>query len=185
MAGLPQNQVPRTDLPGLEYISLAANAFASPQRRFAQALSSPEQTLPPAGTTAFDSSIQLVSRDWVADAGLYIHDVYAIFAPFSATDLGQFTIGGVRLFLSGAPAVGIYDIGFPALTTLTPQNAVVAIRDQFKMVTQRDITDMGDAPTGNLFLTSELQIKNDDPTVAHNFITRTVIIASLVRGLYR
>lgn len=184
MAGGVPTQIPRIDLPGLEFASLSGSTNVSIQGR-RRAFANSALTPVGAGLNGQATGQVILGTDFQAGSGIYLVDVWAFFSPGDPTGELSITAGVLRL-IAGAGGTLAYQLGIPVATSLAPQSAQVIARDQSKLITTEDLSGLS-AASGPLPATWTLQsvinVHNADATNPHSFVSSVQVIWHRVDGV--
>jgi hypothetical protein len=179
-------QTPQFQLPGAEYFSLAPNRTIALGGRRRQIAFTPSTPIPADSILQLNTSV-LLETGFTQTAGIYLHDTWLLALPGDSSGENQILSTTMGLSLNANPATAAYQLGIPILTQITPGGGTIALRDQEKLITQRDIslaqTLIGPfVPAGSLFFTFDAFIKNNDLVSPHNFQLTAVIIYTRLDG---
>lgn len=184
--GSPPQQ-PFFQLPGAEYFSLAPNRTIALQGRRRKFITIPQTAIPSGAIAEFQQVLALESA-FVNGAGIYLHDAWMMFLPGDTAAEMQIKSSSFGLSLTNVNPVGPYQLGIPDATQETPGGGVIAMRDQEKLISQRDVAIMqegllGVAVTTNLYFTVVAFVENLDTLAPHSMQVFASIIYTRLDGL--
>jgi len=179
------DQLPRFDLPGAEYMSLAPNAMIAiggrrQRNNKSVVVSIPLSAVGNVGVPAIqlESNFQLTS-------GIYLHDCYM--AGISSDGSGQLQVLGGDVSLSSASGGVGFQIGTQLLNLTTPLGLAVFVRDRDRFITGWDVSNAdalyGTGFANGLWLRGEVIFKNLDSAAAHTYQVGIAIVYTRLDGL--